>query len=136
MLPACGLAQLGRLTGGLTFDVVELSDPVEGFLRDLGRLGLLDIMEVTTQMSPAGCLAELTAAISAWGVERIEAGIGICLKDAAAISQMALRVFAFQIRGEAVDETGWRRTGPRPLVWDIGPNPPLLNPLSEAAVPT
>lgn len=84
VLLARSLAQRRRLTGDLALDIVDLADPVEGLPRDLGLRALPNIVEVAPQMRPACCLSELAAAIRALFVERIEAGIGIHLKDATA----------------------------------------------------
>jgi len=65
----------------------------------------------------------------------VEAGIGVRLKDAAAVLQMALRMLSLPIRGEAVDDTGWCVSGPGSLVRDIGPDAPLLDALAEATIP-
>ena len=93
-------------------------------------------MEVAPQVRPTRGLAELAAAIWTRCVERVEAGIGIRLEDAAAAVQVALRMLPLPIRGEAVDDAGWCGAGPGSLVRDIGPDPALFDTLTETAVST
>ncbi len=61
--------------------------------------------------------------------------VAIGLQDAAGIGQMTMDVFFLPVRGEAVNRPGRRRSGPRPLIPDIGPDPAFLDPLAEASVP-
>ena len=62
--PAHRETHIGSLTRDVAFDVVECPDPVQRRAGDLGFGRRPDIVEVTTQMRPTGCLAEPASSIS------------------------------------------------------------------------
>jgi hypothetical protein len=53
-----GETDLGRLTVDASLDIVQRTDTIESFPRDLGFVRCPDIMEVTSPMRPAGCFFE------------------------------------------------------------------------------
>jgi hypothetical protein len=74
---------IGRLTIDASFDIVERTDTIEGFPRDLGFIGCPDIVEVTSPMRLAGCFFEARTPIRSKRVQLAISFIAVSLKDAA-----------------------------------------------------
>lgn len=112
----CGKADVGGTAGDLAFDVIERADTVERLAGDGGFRLVPFVVEVATQVGPAGCLPQAGRPI---GVRIVKLGITLVtigLEDAAGLGQMAMDVFFLPIWREGIDSAGWRGACPRALV--------------------
>lgn len=125
-------ALLSRLSGDLALDVVQDADPLQRLEGDRGAGGLPDVVEGAAQMSPACRLADAPMALGARLVELPEAAVGIGLQHALEAREMGLRVLALAVGREEVGHGGRIAPAPGPVVAEIDPDPPFLDPAGFA----
>ena len=117
-----GLAQPRPLLGGLAtrrrLHRVELGDAPDGLLGDGRALRAMDVDELAPDMGEAGDFPD-----GALAVQLAEARAVVGVHPAGEGLQMALRVLAPAVGGEAVPGRGRRRPAPGPLVADVDPHP-------------
>ena len=112
---------VGRQAGDRLFDPVEIADAVKRLLGDRRAVGGMDVEEFAPDMGPAGGFGDPVA-----GEQPVEPRIAVGVDDAAEVLEMRLWVLALAVG--RVEEQRRRRplAGERPLVADIGPQPPGL----------
>ena len=92
---------------------------------------------VRPRLTCAGCERFVQAALPS-RPRLVELGISLVavgLENAAGPVEVLADVLFLPVRGESVDGPGRRRSRPGSLIADIGPDPALPDPLSEALVP-
>ena len=81
----------------------------------------MDVEELASDVRPAGGLGDAVA-----GEQLLEASIAVGMDDAAEVLQMRLRVLALAVGRVEEQRCRRPRAGERPLVADVGPQPPGL----------
>src|ERR1700744_2630475 len=88
---SAGLPDLGthrrRLAAHFAFDVVECTDPLDGFGSDGRSVGYLDVIELASDVSPASGFDDPAAFIKV-----MKTRIAIRLEDASEAGEMLLRM--------------------------------------------
>ena len=112
---------VGRQACDRLLDAVEMADAVEGLLGDRRADGGMDVEEFAADMGPAGGLGDPVA-----GEQLVEPGIAVGVDDAAEVFEMRPRVLALAVGRVEEQRRRRSRAGERPLVADIGPQPPGL----------
>ena len=104
-------------------DRIEFADPPQGFFGDRRADRLVQLVELTSRMCPAGGQDDIAA-----DSQPLKAGIAIHLQNAAEALQMRSRSLALAVGTVEVD--GGRRVGsvPASLLPRIDPQPPRLGP--------
>ena len=91
-------------------------------------------MKVAAQMRPTRRLTEPGSPVGFGFVKLGIAFIAISLKDSSCLLEMLVDVFFLPIRGEVIDGPRRRRTRPRALIADIGPDPAFPDALAQTLV--
>ena len=118
---------IGRLTGDLALDVIELPDTLKRLVCYFGFLGRPDVVKIASPMGKAGCFPETWIPIRVRFVELRIAFVGVGLENAVCVAKLVLDVLRIPVGRIAIDDPGRRGTGPGALITDICPDPALLD---------
>ena len=121
MLPG-GFPHVWRLPSNGLLDIVELTDPAQGFLGNRRFARRRQIEELASCMRPAGCFQyDRQAAWLVWFVEVAEARIAVGMQHAREGGQMLPGMLSLAIRTEEVADGRLDRVTPGTAVANVSP---------------